>query len=64
MSPNDPRLIRLEADRVILTFSFYPDLEPCPQNLHRVEASGPPGLVSGTTQAFAETWVQEQWNDT
>ena len=41
MSPNGLRPTHLEADRVISTFSFDPDLEPSPQNLHRGEASGP-----------------------
>ena len=36
---------RLEADKVISTFSFDPNLEPCPQNLHRWEANGPPESV-------------------
>ena len=30
MSPSSPRLICSEADRVILTFLFDPNLEPCP----------------------------------
>ena len=64
MSPNGPRLIYSEANRVISTFSFDPNLKPCPQNLHRGEASGLPSLVSGMTQAFVETWVKEQWNAT
>ena len=42
MSPSGSRPICSEADRVISTFSFDPNLEPCPQNLHRGEASGPP----------------------
>ena len=42
MSPSGPRPIYSKVDRVISTFSFDPNLEPCPQNLHRVEASGPP----------------------
>ena len=40
--PNGLCLTRSEADRVISTFSFDPNLEPCPQNLHRGETSGPP----------------------
>ena len=64
MSPSGPRPIRPEADRVILTFSFYPNLEPSPQNLHRGEASEPPKSVSRTTQASAGRWVKEQWNAT
>ena len=51
MSPSGPRLISSEADRVILTFSFDPGLEPYPHNLHRGEASGPPELVFGTARA-------------
>ena len=30
MSPSGPRLVCSEADRVISTFSFDPNLEPCP----------------------------------
>ena len=45
MSPSGPRSIRSEANRVISTVSFDPDLEPCPQNLHRGEASRPPESV-------------------
>ena len=62
MSPSGPRLIRSEADRVILTFSFDPNLEPCPQNLHRGEASGPPKSVSGMTWASTGRRVKEKWN--
>ena len=53
MSPSGPRPVCLEVDRVILTFSFDPDLEPCPQNLHRGEANRPPESVSRMTQASA-----------
>jgi hypothetical protein len=49
MSPSGPHSIRSKVDRVISTFSFDPNLEPSPQNLHRGEASGPPELVSGMT---------------
>ena len=58
MTHSGPRLICSKADRVISTFSFDPNLEPCPQNLHRGEASGPPESVSGTTRASAERWVR------
>ena len=64
MSPNGPRPICSEADRVISTFSFDPNLESCPQNLHRGEASGPPELVSRMAQASTERQVKEQWNAT
>ena len=64
MSPSGPRPICSEADRVILTFSFDPNLEPCPQNLHRGEASGPPESVSGMAQASAGRQVKEKWNAT
>jgi hypothetical protein len=64
MSPSGPRLVYSEADRVITTLLFDPNLEPCPQNLHRWEASGPPGSVSGMTQASVGTRVKEQWNAT
>ena len=64
MSPNDLCLTCSKADMVISIFSFDPNLEPCPQNLHRGEASGPPELVSGTTRAFTGTWDKEQWNAT
>ena len=64
MSPSGPRPIYSEADKVISTFSFDPNLEPYPQNLHRGEASGPPGSFSEMTQASARTWVKEQWNAT
>ena len=40
MSPNSPRPICSETDRVISTFSFDPDLEPCPHNLHRGRPAG------------------------
>ena len=64
MSPSGPRQIRPRADMVISTFSFDPNLTPCPQNLHQGVASGPPELVFGMTQASARTWVKEQWNAT
>ena len=53
MSPNSPCPVYSEADKVISTFLFDPNLEPCPQNLHRGEASGPPRSVSRTTQALS-----------
>ena len=37
MSPSGLRLTYLEADRVISAFSFDPNLEPSPQNLHSRE---------------------------
>ena len=55
---------RSEADRVIVTFLFDPNLEPSPQNLHRGEASRPPELVSRMIQASVGRWVKEQWNAT
>ena len=64
MSPNVLCPTHLEADRVISTFSFDPNLEPCPQNLRRGEANGTPGSVSRTIQASTGTWVKEQWNAT
>ena len=64
MSPSGPRPIYPEADRVISTFSFDPNLEPCPQSLHRGEANGPPESVSGMTRAAARRRVKEQWNAT
>ena len=51
MSRNGLCLTHSKADRVISTFSFDPNLKPCPQNLHRGEASRPPETVSGMTQA-------------
>ena len=42
MSPSDLFLTRSEADRVISTFSFDPNLKLSPQNLHRGEATRPP----------------------
>ena len=42
MSPSGLCLTRSKADRVILTFSFNPNLKLSPQNLHQGEASGPP----------------------
>ena len=59
MSPSGPRPICPKADRVILTFSLDPNLEPCPQNLHRGEASEPPELVSGITWASSRRRVKE-----
>ena len=38
MSPSSPRLICSEADRVILTFLFDPNLEPC----HKISIEGRP----------------------
>ena len=64
MRPSGLRPTHLEVDRVISTFSFNPNLEPSPQNLHRWEASGPPESVSRITWASAEMWVKEQWNAT
>ena len=51
MSPNGLCSTRSEADRVISTFSFDPNREPCPQNLHRGEASGPLESVYGMARA-------------
>jgi len=45
MSPSSPCSICSEAYRVISTFSFDPNFEPCPQNLHRGEARGPPESI-------------------
>ena len=64
MSPSGLFLTRLEANRVISTFSFDPNLEPSPQNLHRGEASGPPESISRMTQASVGRRVKEQWNAT
>ena len=64
MSPSRLCLTCSEADRVISTFSFDPNLKPCPQNLHRGEASGPAKSVFGTAQLYAERQVKEQWNAT
>ena len=64
MSPSGPRPVCSEAHRVISTFSFDPSLEPCPHNLHRGEASGPPESVSEMTWASIGTQVKEQWNAT
>ena len=64
MSPSGPHPVCPKADKVISTFLFDPNLEPCPQNLHRGEASGPPELVFGMDQAFARMRVKEQWNAT
>ena len=46
MSPNGLCTTCLEADKVILTFLFDPNLEPSPQNLHRGEANVLGGLRS------------------
>ena len=54
----------LEVDRVISTFSFDPDLEPCPQILHQGEAYGPPESVSRTAWASTERLVKEQLSAT
>ena len=64
MSPSGSRLFCSEADKVILTFLFDPNLEPCPQNLHQGEASGPPESVSRMTRASIGKWVKEQQNAT
>ena len=64
MSPTGLCLTHSEVDMIILTFSFDPNLDPCPQNLHRGEANGPPKSVSGMTQASVGRWVKEQWNAT
>ena len=64
MSPSGPSLVCFEADKVISTFSFDPNLETCSQNFHRGEASVPPGSVSETIEASVGTWVKEQWNAT
>ena len=64
MSPNDLCPTRLETDRVISIFSFDPNIEPSPQNLHRGEASGPHESVPGMTRASARRQVKEQWNAT
>ena len=64
MSPSVPRLICLEADRVISTFSFDLNLEPSPRNLHQGEVSKPPESLSGVTWAYVGKRVKEQWNAT
>ena len=64
MSLNNLRLTCSEADRVISTFSFDPNLKPSPQNLHLGEASGPPESLSRVTRASARRLVKEQWNAT
>ena len=64
MSPSVLCLIHSEVDRVISTFSFDPNLEPSPQNLHRGEANGPPKSISGMTWASTGRQVKEQWNAT
>ena len=64
MSPNGLCPTHLEADRVISTFSFDPNLKPSPQNLYRGEDNGPPESVFGTTWASSGRWVKEQWNAT
>ena len=53
MSPSGLCLTRSEANKVILTFLFDPNLESCPQNLHRREANRSPESVSGMTRASA-----------
>ena len=64
MSPCGLGPTHLEVDRVISTFSFNPNLEPSPQNLHQGEVSRPPESLSGVTQASTGRWVKEQWNTT
>ena len=64
MSPSGLHPTLLEADRIISTFSFDPNLEPSPQNLHQGEASGPPESLSRATQASIGMRVKEQWNAT
>ena len=64
ISPNGLCPTRSEADRVISTFLFDPNLELSPQNLHRGEVSGPPESLSRATRAFAGRRVKEQWNAT
>ena len=60
MSPSGLCLTRSEADRVMSTFLFDPNLKPCPQNLHRGEANRPPESVSGMAQAYAKRQVKEK----
>ena len=64
MSPSGLCPTRSKADRVISTFLFDPNLEPCPQNHHRGEASEPPESLSRMTRASARRWVKEKWNAT
>ena len=64
MSPSGICPTHLEADKVISTFSFDPNLELIPQNLHQGEASGPPKSVSKMTQASTRRRVKKQWNAT
>ena len=52
----------LETDRVISTFSFDPDLESFPQNLHRGEAIEPLESLSGMTRASDGRQVKEKWS--
>ena len=59
MCPSGLCLTHSEADRVISTFLFDPNLEPSPQNLHRGEASGPPKSLSGATRASVGRRVKE-----
>ena len=59
MSTSGLHPTRSEVDRVISTFSFDPNLEPSPQNLHRGEANGPPESVSRTTRASTRRRVKE-----
>ena len=63
MSPSGPRSICSEADRVISTFSFDPNLEPSPQNLHRGEASGPPKSISGMIRLRSSGMPHEGYAD-
>ena len=60
LSPSGLRPTRLEADRVISTFSFNPNLKPIPQNLHRRKASGPPESLSRMTRASIGRWVKQK----
>ena len=60
MSPSGPCSTRSEADRVISTISFDPNLKPSPQNVHRGKASGSPESISGMTRASVGRWVKEQ----
>ena len=64
MSPSGLCPTHSEVDRIISTFSFDPNLELCPHNLHRGEANGPPKSVSEMTRASTRRWVKEQWNAT
>ena len=64
MSPSGLCPTHLEADRVISTFSFDPNLEPTPQNPHCREAIEPPESLPEMARAFAGRRVKEQWNAT